>query len=101
MITVCPRGDLNPEISEISLNLSLNSKTGEKSPDGGVHTRHSSGPTVARVKRAGAATRGFQPEPERHEPMRRHTEIARVAVDSHATKGCWMAETCVRYALSA
>jgi len=24
---------LNPEIGEISLNLSLNSKTGEKSPD--------------------------------------------------------------------
>ena len=32
-----PRGDLNPEIGEISLNLDLNSKTGEKSPDWGVH----------------------------------------------------------------
>ncbi len=34
---MCPRGDLNPETGEISLNLDLNSKTGEKSPDGGVH----------------------------------------------------------------
>ena len=33
----CPRGDLNPETGEISLNLDLNSKTGEKSPDRGVH----------------------------------------------------------------
>jgi hypothetical protein len=33
----CPRGDLNPETGEISQNLDLNSKTGEKSPDGGVH----------------------------------------------------------------
>ena len=30
-------GDLNPEPGEISLNLGLNSKTGEKSPDRGVH----------------------------------------------------------------
>jgi hypothetical protein len=30
-------GDLNPETGEISLNLDLNSKTGEKSPDRGVH----------------------------------------------------------------
>jgi hypothetical protein len=29
--------DLNPETGEISLNLGLNSKTGEKSPDRGVH----------------------------------------------------------------
>jgi hypothetical protein len=28
---------LNPETGEISLNLDLNSKTGEKSPDWGVH----------------------------------------------------------------
>jgi hypothetical protein len=34
---VCPRGDLNPHAGEISLNLDLNSKTGEKSPDRGVH----------------------------------------------------------------
>ena len=33
-----PREDLNPEIGEISLNLGLNSKTGEKSPEWGVHT---------------------------------------------------------------
>jgi hypothetical protein len=32
-------GDLNPETGEISLNLDLNSKTGEKSPDRGVHVR--------------------------------------------------------------
>ena len=31
------RGELNPETGEISLNLDLNSKTGEKSPDRGVH----------------------------------------------------------------
>ena len=31
------RGDLNPEIGEISLNLDLNSKTGEESPDRGSH----------------------------------------------------------------
>ena len=31
------RGDLNPETGEISLKLGLNSKTGEKSPDRGVH----------------------------------------------------------------
>ena len=31
-------GDLKPEIGEISLNLGLNSKTGEKSPEWGVHT---------------------------------------------------------------
>jgi hypothetical protein len=37
MIRMCPRGDLNPETGEISLNLDLNSKTGEKSPDRGVH----------------------------------------------------------------
>ena len=30
-------GDLNPETGEISLNLNLNSKTDEKSPDRGVH----------------------------------------------------------------
>jgi hypothetical protein len=30
-------GDLNPHSGEISLNLDLNSKTGEKSPDRGVH----------------------------------------------------------------
>ena len=29
--------DLNPETGEISLHLGLNSKTGEKSPDRGVH----------------------------------------------------------------
>ncbi len=34
---LCPRGDLNPEIGEISLITDLNSKTGEKSPDRGVH----------------------------------------------------------------
>jgi hypothetical protein len=37
MIVMCPRGDLNPETGEISLNLDLNSKTGEKSPDRGAH----------------------------------------------------------------
>jgi hypothetical protein len=31
------RGDLNPHAGEISLDLDLNLKTGEKSPDGGVH----------------------------------------------------------------
>jgi hypothetical protein len=31
------RGDLNPQVGEISLDLGLNSKTGEKSPDRGVH----------------------------------------------------------------
>ena len=31
------RGDLNPETGEISLIMDLNSKTGEKSPDRGVH----------------------------------------------------------------
>jgi hypothetical protein len=30
---LCPRGDLNPETGEISLNLDLNSKTSEESPD--------------------------------------------------------------------
>jgi len=34
---LCPRGDLNPHAGEISLNLDLNSKTGEKSPEWGVH----------------------------------------------------------------
>jgi hypothetical protein len=33
----CRRGDLNPKTGEISLNLGLNSKTGEKSPDRGAH----------------------------------------------------------------
>lgn len=33
----CPRGDLNPWNGEISLITGLNSKTGEKSPDRGVH----------------------------------------------------------------
>ena len=47
----CPRGDLNPEIGEISLNLGLNSKTGEKSPDRGVHAAHGSGRAPAGVKR--------------------------------------------------
>ena len=31
---------MNPETGEISLNLDLNSKTGEKSPDWGVHVIH-------------------------------------------------------------
>jgi hypothetical protein len=31
------RGDLNPQVGEISLDLDLNSKTGEKSPGGGDH----------------------------------------------------------------
>ena len=30
-------GDLNPQVGEISLKLGLNSKTGEESPDRGVH----------------------------------------------------------------
>src|ERR1700678_1397044 len=34
---MCPRGDLNPETGEISLNLDLNSKTREESPDRGTH----------------------------------------------------------------
>ena len=37
MITMCPRGDLNPQFGEISLDLDLNSKTGEKSPGQGDH----------------------------------------------------------------
>ena len=37
---LCPRGDLNPEIGEISLITGLNSKTGEESPDRGVHAHH-------------------------------------------------------------
>jgi len=37
MIAMCPRGDLNPETGEISLIMDLNSKTGEESPDRGVH----------------------------------------------------------------
>ena len=36
-LRVCPRGDLNPQVGEISLDLDLNSKTGEKPPDRGVH----------------------------------------------------------------
>ena len=39
-VGACPRGDLNPGTGEISLNLDLNSKTGEKSPDRGVHASH-------------------------------------------------------------
>lgn len=31
------RGDLNPHSGEISPNLDLNSETGEKSPDRGIH----------------------------------------------------------------
>ena len=34
---LCPRGDLNPETGEISLNLDLNSKIGEDSPVRGTH----------------------------------------------------------------
>jgi hypothetical protein len=37
LLAMCPRGDLNPETGEISLNLDLNSKTGEKSPVRGTH----------------------------------------------------------------
>jgi len=37
MIAMCPRGDLNPETGEISLNMDLNSKTGKESPDQGSH----------------------------------------------------------------
>ena len=36
---LCPRGDLSSETSEISLNLGLNSKTSEESPDRGVHMK--------------------------------------------------------------
>ena len=38
-------GDLNPEPGEISLNLDLNSETGEKSPDRGVHAAMVTGAT--------------------------------------------------------
>jgi hypothetical protein len=34
---LCPRGDLNSGTGDISLIMDLNSKTGEKSPDRGVH----------------------------------------------------------------
>jgi hypothetical protein len=33
-------GNLNPHDGEISLDLDLNSKTGEKSPDRGVHAKN-------------------------------------------------------------
>ena len=36
--------DLNPGTGEISLNLDLNSKTGEKSPGWGVHVPMVTGP---------------------------------------------------------
>ncbi len=73
----CPRGDLNPETGEISLNLDLNSKTGEKSPDRGAHTDMLAGtpwlessepPRLATAMlRAGAprASRKVAEEPER------------------------------------
>jgi hypothetical protein len=45
--------DLNPGTGEISLNLDLNSKTGEKSPDRGFHAA-----TVAGARRL--ASSGFR-----------------------------------------
>ena len=78
-------GDLNPEIGEISLNLSLNSKTGEKSPDRGVHTGMVAGQPWLASSGLRCGT-GFHSEPERREPMRRHTEIARVAGVSRVTE---------------
>ena len=52
---LCPRGDLNPHAGEISLNLDLNSKTGEKSPDRGVHA-------VVVVATPRLASNGLRPE---------------------------------------
>jgi hypothetical protein len=46
------RGDLNPHAGEISLDLGLNSKTGEKSPDRGVHAAMVAGvPGLASTRR--------------------------------------------------
>jgi hypothetical protein len=59
---LCPRGDLNPETGEISLNLDLNSKAGEKSPDRGVHAAIVAGrhwPASIRHRRL-AAGRGLR-----------------------------------------
>jgi hypothetical protein len=49
---MCPRRDLNPETGDISLNLDLNSKTGEKSPDRGVHAVMVAAAPPAWAKRA-------------------------------------------------
>lgn len=60
---LCPRGDLNPGTGEISLNLDLNSKTGEKSPDRGVHastvhlTRQAAADSHARNRDRGSRPR--------------------------------------------
>ena len=53
-VGACPRGDLNPGTGEISLHLDLNSKTGVKSPDRGVHAanRTPDGHVVARLQDA-------------------------------------------------
>jgi hypothetical protein len=44
--------DLNPETGEISLNLDLNSKTGEKSPDRGVYAVMIAGAPLSASTRA-------------------------------------------------
>jgi hypothetical protein len=56
MIAMCPRGDLNPEIGEISLYLDLNSKTGEKSPGRGVHAANDTPDGRAAARFPGALT---------------------------------------------
>jgi hypothetical protein len=63
----CPRGDLNPETDEISLNLDLNSKAGEESP-----VRHLHG---APSPSNGPPPRGGQPSHDRN-PVRRLLEPA-------------------------
>jgi hypothetical protein len=54
---------LNPETGEISLNLDLNSKTGEKSPDRGAHAAEPTPPAaVVTDPGTGNPVRGPKPD---------------------------------------
>src|SRR6185437_11107072 len=93
---LCPRGDLSSESGEISLNLGLNSKTGEGSPDRGVHAVMVASQSWLASSRL-ALRHGLPVEPERHESVRRDTGIACVAGDNRVTEDGWRAETGTRY----
>jgi hypothetical protein len=64
---MCPRGDLNPETGEISLNLGLNSKAGVESPVRGFYANIVAGAPRLASSRLGrlAAERGLLCSPDR------------------------------------
>jgi hypothetical protein len=89
-VGACPRGDLNPGTGEISLNLGLNSKTGEKSRIGGL-MRLSLHPPTAVVTDPGTGNRSAAPSRAsgRRATSSDHHPDSGDAI-SAVLSGCWL-----------